>query len=172
MKRIRAYSRLLTRLSRRAPPGLDCLRPPCYDKNPPLTVGRWENLSMAIARALQRSRETGPRATEKTARHRRAWALGCRTRIRAGFPRHRACARPCSSGSPDPELFVIRRSQTTAGETHIVTMEIAGDRPPRYDEKRHPIAIVRAIQRARGTGPCARGTSRPGGLSYGEAIDL
>ena len=34
-------------------------------------------------------------------------------------------------------------------------MEIAGDRPPRYDKKRHPLAIARAIQRARGTGPRA-----------------
>ena len=39
MKRIRAYIRRLTRLSRRAPPGLDCLRPPRYD-NPSLTVVR------------------------------------------------------------------------------------------------------------------------------------
>ena len=38
----------------------------------------------------------------------------------------------CSSGSPDPDPFVIRRSQTTEVKTHIVTMEIAGDRPPRY----------------------------------------
>ena len=64
--------------------------------------------------------------------HRRAWALACHTRMREGFPRHRSRARPCSSGSPDPEPFVIRRSQTTDGETHIVTMELAGDRPPRY----------------------------------------
>ena len=28
---------------------------------------------------------------------------------------------------PDPDPFVIRRSQTTAGETHIVAMEIAGE---------------------------------------------
>ena len=32
---------------------------------------------------------------------------------RAGFPRHRSRARPCKSRSPDPDLFVIRRSQTT-----------------------------------------------------------
>ncbi len=36
---------------------------------------------------------------------------------------------PCSSGSPDPDPFVIRRAQTTAAETHIVTMDLAGDRP-------------------------------------------
>ena len=53
---------------------------------------------------IQRARGTGPRATIKNATlHRRAWALACHTRIRAGFPRHR---------SHNPTL--------------------AGDRPPRY----------------------------------------
>ena len=47
---------------------------------------------------------------------------------------HRSRARLCKSRSPDLDLFVIRRSQTTDGETHIVTMEFAGDRPPRYDK--------------------------------------
>ena len=51
-------------------------------------------------------------------------------------PRHRSLARPCKSSSPDPEPFVIRRAQTTVGETHIVTMALAGDRPPHYDKKR------------------------------------
>ena len=46
-----------------------------------------------------------------------------------------ACPRLCSSGAPAPELFVIRRSQTTDGK-HIGTIGIAGDRPPRYDKKR------------------------------------
>ena len=58
---------------------------------------------------------------------------------RGPVPRHRFAVRPshlCSSGSPDPDLFVIRRSQTTEVETHIMTMELAGDRPPRYGEKR------------------------------------
>ena len=52
-----------------------------------------------------------------------------------------------------------------------MTMELAGDRPPRYDKKRLSLAIVRAraIQRSRGTGPRATGTLRPGGLSYGGA---
>ena len=53
---------------------------------------------------------------------------------RGPVPRHRSRARPCSSGSPDSELFVIRRSQTTEGETHIGPIEIAGDRPPRYGQ--------------------------------------
>ena len=47
--------------------------------------------------------ERPPRYGKKTALHRRARALGCQTRIRAGFPRHRS------------------RNPT-----------IAGDRPPRY----------------------------------------
>ena len=39
-------------------------RPPRYgEKTPPLHVGRWENLSLASVRAIQRSRGTGPRAT-------------------------------------------------------------------------------------------------------------
>ena len=54
-----------------------------------------------------------PRYEKKTVRHRRAWALACHTRMRAGSPRHRPCARPCRSGSPDPDPFVIRRAQTT-----------------------------------------------------------
>ena len=38
----------------------------------------------------------------------------------------------------DPDLFVIRRSQTTEEEKHIVTMKLAGDRPPHYDKKTLP----------------------------------
>ena len=106
------------------------------------------------------------------------------------------CApRLCRSGSPDPDLFVIRRSQTTEEETHIVTMEIAGDRPPRYGERRPARVIVgrgpvprqrprkptiagdrqphydekTVLQRSRGTGNRATGTSRPGGRAYGIA---
>ena len=95
---------------------------------------------------------TGPRATIKKRLHRRAWALACHTRRREGFPRQRFAARvphPCRSGSPDPDLFVIRRSQTTdRGNTHWDDRQrggqapalryrsrnptIAGDRPPRY----------------------------------------
>ena len=70
---------------------------------------------------------------------------------RGPVPRHRFADRPhhlCRSRSPDPELFVIRRSQTTErGErkktslvlfrsvgpkTPLLPMELAGDRPPRY----------------------------------------
>ena len=43
-------------------------------------------------------------------------------------------ARLCRSGAPAPDPFGSRRSRTTDGETHIVTLAIAGDRPPRYDK--------------------------------------
>ena len=39
----------------------------------------------------------------------------------------------------------------------IVTMELAGDRPPRYGRRKSPSFIV---------GPRAPGTLRPGSLSY------
>ena len=86
---------------------------------PPFTVGlgpsdatrACERVPLAIARvrAIQRSRGTGPRATvvEAASLHRRAWALACHTRMRAGSPRHRS---------------VVSSSVGT----------IAGDRPPRY----------------------------------------
>ena len=75
---------------------------------------------------------------------------------RGPVPRHRSRARPCSSGSSealahlpsDPELFVIGRAQTTEGEKHVVTMDNAGDRPPRY------------------------GKTEPRGLSYREEIEI
>ena len=136
-----------------------------------------------MVRALQRSRGTGPRATEKNGVHyRRARACpspsfassndrgglspalrektACTTVGRGPVPRHRSRARLCSSGSSealahlpsDPELFVIRRSQTTEGGTHIVTMEIAGDRPPRYGKKTACVTV--------GRGPVPRHRSR------------
>ena len=69
--------------------------------------------------------------------HCRARALACHTRMQAGFPRHRFAVRPhhlCRSGSPDPDLFVIRRSQTT---------ELGLARRP----------VLRAVVAWRGTGP-------------------
>ena len=104
------------------------------------------SLAIARARALQRSRRTGPRATIKNA----PLIVG-----RGPVPRHRSRARPCKSGSPDSDPFVIRRSQTTDGETHIMTMEFAGE--------------TRSDARMASEGPRATGTSRPGGLSYGIA---
>ena len=72
------------------------------------------------------------RPKKRCALPRSARALGCHTRIRAGFPRHCSRARPCRSESPDSDPFVIRRAQTTEAETHIVTMELARACPPRY----------------------------------------
>ena len=71
-----------------------------------------------IVRTIQRSRGLSPALQEK----KRYFTVG-----RGPVPRHRSRARSCRSGSPDPEPFVIRRSQTTEVETHIVTMEIAGE---------------------------------------------
>ena len=93
----------------------------------------------AFSAEIERSRGTGPRAT-----------------VSGGFLGHRFAARPlhpCRSGSPDPDLFVIRRSQTTEGK-HIVTMELAGDRPPRYDKKRLPLTVGRGPSHA--TRACER----------------
>ena len=47
---------------------------------------------------------------------------------RGPVPRHAFCCQIlplCSSGAPAPDLFVIRRSQPTEVETHLVTMAIA-----------------------------------------------
>ena len=83
---------------------------PCYgEKTPPLHVGLWENLSLAM--------------------------------LLAGRPHH-----SCSSGSPDPDPFVIRRSQTTE----------VGPMPSCRRDILVPI----------------RWASRPGGFSYRETIDL
>ena len=86
-----------------------------------------------------------PRAGEKTALHCRA--------VGKPVPRHRSRARPSSSESPDLDPFVIRRAQTTDGETHIMTMALAGDRPPRYDKKRRLLTV--------GRGPVPRHRSCP-----------
>ena len=90
---------------------------------------------------------------------------------RGPVPRHRACTRPCSSGSPDPDPFVIRRSQTTVGETHIGTMEIAGDRPPRYDKK-CPLTVGRGpVPRHRSHNPTLAG-DRPPRYGHIETMEL
>ena len=107
----------------------------------------------------ERSRGTGPRATEKTP----PLTVG-----RGPVPRHRPRARLCSSGSSealaslpsDPDPFVIRRSQTTDRETHIVTMELAGDSPPRYGD-REIAGETRSDARVASEGPRATGTSSP-----------
>ena len=72
----------------------------------------------------------------------------------AGKPvlRHRSRARPCRARSPDLDLFVIRRSQTTDRETHIMTMEISGEthsdarmasEGPRDTKKNVPLPVGR-----------------------------
>ena len=76
---------------------------------------------------MQRSRGTGPRATVK----------------RTVFVSR------CSSGSPDPELFVIWRSQTTEGGSSGVHPNAQGGQPPRYGEKNRPPNTV-------GRGPVPR----------------
>ena len=108
---------------------------------------------------------------------------------RGPVPRHRSRARPCRARSSealaylpsDPDPFVIRRAQPTVGKTYIVTLDNAGDRPPRSEKKRflepkgpktpplddaqrrgNPLGCAYGIR-----GPRATGTSRPGGLSYG-----
>ena len=71
------------------------------------------------------SREIGPRPTIKNAiPHRRAWALACHTRRRAGSPRQRPRT-PTRAGDRPPRYG--------PGNT-----KLAGDRPPPYDKKRHP----------------------------------
>ena len=99
-------------------------RPPRYDKKRyPLTVARGPS--------------DATRASERV-------SLAMRLAVR---PPHL-----CRSRSPDLDPFVIRRSQTTERDTHIRTMEIAGDRPPRYDKKRYPLTV--------GRGPVPRHASR------------
>ena len=76
---------------------------------------------------------------------------------------------------------------------HLLTLEIAGDRLPRYDKKRHCLTVGRGpVPRHRACtrnptiagethsdarmetseGHRATGTSRPGGLSYREDIEI
>ena len=70
---------------------------------------------------------------------------------------------PCSSGSPDPELFVIRRAQTTDGETHRDDGTRGGQAPAL---RKKTFSFSRRA-RALGCRTRRRGKkSRPGGLSY------
>ena len=74
---------------------------------------------------------------------------------------------PCSSGSPDPEPFVIRRSQTTEGDIkrQPLAMDNAGDRPPRYGKKRCPSRRARACPSplfcCQTSSPCSSGSPDP-----------
>ena len=68
----------------------------------------------------------------------------------------------CRSGSPDPDPFGSRRSRTTETETHIMTMAIAGDRPPRYGEKTPPFHVGRGpVPRHRSRHPTRAGDRPP-----------
>ena len=72
----------------------------------PITVGRGP-VPRHRSRAPTLAGDRPPRYGEKTPLpHRRAWALACHTRMRAGFPRQ--CSR---------------------------NLTFAGDRPPRYGKK-------------------------------------
>ena len=62
----------------------------------------------------------------------------------------------CRSGSPDPDPFVIRRSQTTEGETHIVTMDIAGETrsDARMETSEGPRATIKNASSSRRARAC------------------
>ena len=80
----------------------------------------------------------------------------------AGKPvlRHRSRARPCRARLPDLDLFVIRRSQTTDRETHIMTMEISGET---HSDARiaseGPRATIKNVPLPVGRGPVPRRAS-------------
>ena len=73
--------------------------PALRKKTPSLTVGRGP-----VPRHAALAGDRPPPYGEKTP----SLHVG-----RGPVPRHRACTRLCKSGSPDPDPFVIRRSQTT-----------------------------------------------------------
>ena len=114
--------------------------PALRKKMPSLTVGRGP-----VPRHAAIAGDRPPRYDEEYRPYRRAWALGCQTRMRAGFPRHATIA-----GDRPP------RSEKNAVPRHAT---IAGDRPPRYDEEyrhyrravgkpvpRHAIITLRTAQ--------------------------
>ena len=126
-------------------------------------------------RSDARMASEGPRATIKKRRP--------LTVARGPVPRQRSRARSCRAGSSealaslpsDPDLFVIRRSQTTEVETHIVTMEFAGE--TRSDarmaseghratiKKRHFTVVRGPVPRQRPRNPTIAGDRPP---RYGE----
>ena len=63
----------------------------------------------------------------------------------------------------DLELFVIRRAQTTERDLKrlLLTMEIAGDRPPRYGKKRHFTVGRGPVPRQRPRTPTLAGDRPP-----------
>ena len=121
-------------------------------RNRPVTVAR--GLSPAIvpvgetswSRCNRAARLPGPRR-QKAPLPRRAWALGCHTRIRAGFPRHAALAgdRPPRYGKK--RHVTVGRGPVPRHRSRIPA--IAGDRPPRYGRRKAPFLTV-------GRGPVPR----------------
>ena len=107
---------------------------------PDFIVVRWENLSLAVVRALQRSRGTGPRATvtghllHRTA----AFTVG-----RGPVPRHAADYRKLAGDRP-PRYDKKTPLIVGLGPSHATRAC-----------ERVSLAIVRALRRSRGTGPRA-----------------
>ena len=69
----------------------------------------WAACVFRAGRAIAGDRP--PRYDEKTARHRRARALGCHTRIRAGFPRQRP-RNPTRAGACPPPYGKIETGRS------------------------------------------------------------
>ena len=133
-------------------------RPPRYgNKTLPRAVGRGPVPRQAT------SRGTGPRATvtKTPPAHRRAWALACHTRMRAGFPRHASVYRSLAGDRPprygNKNAAPHRRARACPSPGNIAR-SLAGDRPPRYGNRRvswAKNAVLRFTGYSRGTGPRA-----------------
>ena len=124
-----------------------------------------------------------PALREKTPpHHRRAWALACHTRMRAGFPRQRFAARPFTpvgqdrliltrSGAGAPELQRWDQCLTVGRWARCLPVE--GTSLSRYGGHRDQEVYLTGTSLASRPGKRdARKKSRPGGLSYGEGIDI
>ncbi len=137
---------------KRRPAAIAGDRPPRYGKKRPLTVGlgpshttrACERVSLAMPRsrerffvirefdnslslAMQRSRGTGPRATKKTG----PFLSLARQRSRGTGPR--------ATVKKNAALYVGRGPVPR----HAT---IAGDRPPRYEKKRHPFNVFKFLR--------------------------
>ena len=96
------------------------------------------------------------------------------TVARGPVPRQHSRARSCSSGSPDPDPFVIRRSQTTEVETHIVTMELAGETrsDARMETSEGPRATIKNAASSRSARACPSPASAQSNARGGQAPAL
>ena len=150
-------------------------------KNVPFTVGlgpshatrACERVSLAMPRAPQHSRGTGPRATVKknvpfTVGLGPSHATRACERVSLAMPRapqHSRGTGPRATIKNGPGYrgawALACHTRMRAGSPRYASRipTIAGDRPPRYMK-------ITVLERSRGTGPRATGTSRPGGLSY------